>query len=209
MEKSWFLELREPAKVFEAADKMKWDIGSERFFRDPKTAWLKEAWIIGRFGLIISADLVALNLTDPPDACLRKGGTEFQIEITEALYPDRKRGDEFKKGQEIIKPILDEEEPFILEQKNAPWHYNEIDECIRNAVSKKLEKMKAFRLYDHLLVHLSTGDDYLKENEVKEGFIKIVDDYSSKEHFHVVILFGKRVAGPKWLVGDQYVDTSD
>jgi hypothetical protein len=90
MEKSWFFKLRKPVKVFAAADKMKWDIGSERFFRDPKTAWLKEAWIIGRFGLIISADQVALNKSDPPDACLMKGGTELQIEITEALEPGRK-----------------------------------------------------------------------------------------------------------------------
>jgi hypothetical protein len=205
MEKSWFFELREPAKVFEAADKMKWDIGSERFFRDPKTAWLKEAWIIGRFGLIISADLVALNLTDPPDARLMKGGTEFQIEITEALYPDRKRGDEFKKGQEIIEPNLHDEEPFLPEEKNAPWHYGEIDEWIRNAVSKKLEKMKGSRPYDHLLVHLSTGESYLKEDEIREGFIKIVDDFGSRKNFHVVILFGKRVAGPNWLVEDRYI----
>ena len=85
MEKSWFFEPRAPAKIFEAADQMKWDVGAERFLREPGMSWLKEAWIIGRFGLIISADQVALNSTDPPDACLWKDGKEFQIEITEAL----------------------------------------------------------------------------------------------------------------------------
>ena len=69
--------------------------------------------------------------------------------------------------------------------------------------------MKGQRQYDNLLVHLSTGDYYLKEEELREGFIKIEDDFHSKENFNVVILFVKRVAGPDWLVENRYMNSND
>jgi hypothetical protein len=73
-------------------------VPSKIFFNSSEYTALREAYVIGKFGLFIGAHGVKINRAcdEPPDGSVRLGADINGVEIVEFLKPGRRRGEEYK-----------------------------------------------------------------------------------------------------------------
>jgi len=191
MDKVWFEEPRTPINVFERARALGDQIGAKRFFREPGLSWLREAWTIGRFGMICEADAVLLSTKDPPDAHLWKSQRKFSVEITEALRPGRRRAEEFKTPRSGVVDIP---------QEDLPTSAEELDHWLVTAIEHKIPRLKEGVEIDLLFVHLSAWSFFVKEREVELMMRDVVHRYRREKNLDVCILYNNRAAGLEAIV---------
>ncbi len=191
MTKADFLAAEEPTTFFERADMLKCEVGSERFFNAPDISWLREAWIVGRFGQLVNAEFVCLNPTDPPDVALWKSGIRFDFEVTEALKPNRRRGKEFKDDAPSERVISDDDN-WLKPMDLSAW--------VHSAVERKTLKFKEKNVFFNLLIHLSNPSQFIRCKELLEPFRSLSDNYNTISGRRLCILMGETVFGPPDIV---------
>lgn len=98
---------QEPGAFCEVSAALRQRLSREEFFNIPALSFLREAWTLGRFATLSGAESVRLGEDRFPDGFVRTGGQVTEVEVTEAIMPDRRRGLEFLPGTPQIK-----EDPF-------------------------------------------------------------------------------------------------
>lgn len=189
--KSEFLSPRDPDTFWKDADDRRRKLGAERFFNKAGMSWLREAWTIGRFGILVGAQSVSLIDSDPPDAALVKDGHTFQFEIVEALKPERRRGKEYRKPRT---------EPAFVDEADLAIDEKDICSWIDNAIKQKLQKRQAVGGNWNVLVHV--GGLYLfADNRKLNRIVKPpINGYTNSANLIVCILRGRAAFGPPMIV---------
>lgn len=178
--KEWFYEWQTPVEFFNSADAIADDLGAERFFNQAGLSWLREAWTVGRFGILTGAKRCKLSKNDPPDAQIEIGSKNFYVEVTEALDPERQRGKEYKQRQfngMIGQPLMDR-------------HAEQFHLWVESAVEKKILKSEFFPVDTIILIHLSGHIWFLHDN----------DKISFEEQVHNRV-FSKNYNFPNNIIG--------
>lgn len=96
-----------PSTFWEVSAALRQRLKREEFFNIPALAFLREAWTLGRFATLSGAESVRLGDDRFPDGFVRTGAQVTEVEVTEAIMPDRRRGLEFLPGTPQV-----EEDPF-------------------------------------------------------------------------------------------------
>ena len=90
-----FCQWQTPTELFAKAEATGHAVGVDRFLDANDAKYLREAWVIGRVGTVVSAPRARLSQTDPPDGYLEiKDVGIIPVEVTERLQERRRRGDE-------------------------------------------------------------------------------------------------------------------
>jgi hypothetical protein len=110
-DRSWFTEWREPEVFFRAADDSQIAIETEKYFNQARFGYLTEAWCAGEFAAMLnrSGNSVQIRLgadQNAPDFSLLvttdEGTKEQHFELAEIMHPDRRRGQEYRRGSRRI-----------------------------------------------------------------------------------------------------------
>jgi hypothetical protein len=142
-------------------------VPSHKLLRSPEFNFLTEALALAEFLKLHPVDEVRLADLNAqhPDAFVRIGGKVIELEITEALNADRKRGDEYREDAPKLVHVSQEE--MIAYRK-------EIEPAITAAIDKKLNggNDRAFLLvYVELQIHFDlTPDDEAVIAATKQRF---------------------------------------
>lgn len=89
-----FAAWQTPADLYAKAGAAADAIG-DRFLNGNDTKYLREAWVVGRVGVLLNAPRARLSPTDPPDGYLDVEDIGVvPVEVTERLQEGRRRGDE-------------------------------------------------------------------------------------------------------------------
>jgi hypothetical protein len=199
--KSEFLSLCDPRAFWRKADKARSKLGAERFFNQPGISWLREAWTIGRFGLLVEAQSVALFEPDPPDALLVKDGRTFRFEIVEALKPGRRRGKEYRERRPEP-TFVEEEDNWINEQDLKIW--------VEAAVEKKLRHRYAISGSWDVLVHIGGLYMFTDNKKLYRLLQPMIEDYAKSADLCVCVLRGRAAFGPSKIVpSGGYIEFDD
>jgi hypothetical protein len=134
-----------------------------KFLRD-------DAWVLAQFARLINADGVRLVRQETehfPDGYVKVSGQCWQIEITEADRPERKRGKEYKPDAPT----------FTHEQINSA---ESVAQVLCNAIEKKTEQNYAPQ--PTLVVNLNIGvhGNQTEEEKLKSLVAAIKERYRSK-----------------------------
>jgi hypothetical protein len=93
-----------PAAFDAAVSEFKRRLTHAEFFNVPALGFLRDAWTLGRFACL-APEVVSVRMepSEFPDGYAKlKTGDTLEIEVTEALMPDRRRGEEFLPGMPTV-----------------------------------------------------------------------------------------------------------
>lgn len=156
------------------------------FFGQAGLAFLRDAWIAGRFATALSSDLVRLAPAERPDFEIQTDGVIQQFEATEADRDGRRRGDE--QGS----PAL---EPDPVEQWRA--RFEAIPAALDRVVTKKVAKNYPPEVGLAIYVNLGCYGAY-----VDEGLPVLQNGTEpAKDKFRVVLVMWEGTVYKLWEDG--------
>lgn len=155
------------------------------------TGFWRDAWIAARFASFVNADEVRLLHPEPfPDFAVKVDGVELWFEATEAMRPERRRGDEFREDL----ATLDRGEVPIRQDPDENWLTAELAFAILKARSDQ-KSIKTYAPQCGLVIYLNESDYGTNEQEIKNSFAPATQaagvvfqsvDVLWKEDFHRV-----------------------
>lgn len=154
------------------------------FFGDPQRKFLHDAWVLAQLSKHVEFDQIRLNnVRDQwPDGYARTdSGDKQPIEVTVALFPDRRLGDEYKSSEE--RTWLEGGETWIERAESIPA-------ALEKAVSGKLKKQYASPFA--LIVYLNIGEYGIRQTETEETIANIKKKYGASFQ-HLWILWNDKV----------------
>jgi hypothetical protein len=157
---SWreeFLTLSDPEEFRARVDKIIAPLSGETFFNQAGLQFLRDAWIASRVSTALSADKVRLLPTERPDFEVVSHSTPRHFEATEADFPGRRRGDEYRTERP-------ESEPDPVSQ----WRrrFEAVPVAVGSVISKKLAKPYASDVSLVIKVNLGCYGAYMDEGAV-------------------------------------------
>jgi len=160
---------QEPGAFCEASTELRQRLSREEFFNIPALSFLREAWTLGRFAMLSGAESVRLGDDRFPDGFVRMGGQVTEVEVTEAIMPDRRRGLEFLPGTPQI-----EEDPF------EEWtrRLNTLPGVLAKTVLKKANKAYAGR--PALVVYLNITAYGHREAEMVSAIEAVLSQFAGR-----------------------------
>jgi hypothetical protein len=154
--KNQLISLETPATFVDQVINFKDQIPSEVFFNLPACGIVRDAYTVGHFALLAGADAVRLELTDWPDGVVRFGKDLINVEATEALEPNRLRGDEYRVKDDTIQadPVED-------------WHHraDALPKTLEAAIQKK--NLKHYSSRSVLVVYIGFGFYGIRQSETE------------------------------------------
>jgi hypothetical protein len=135
------------------------------FFGDPKRKFLHDAWVLAQLSKHVEFHQIRLNNVKNqwPDGYARtESGGEQPIEVTVALFPDRRLGDEYKSSEG--RTWFEGGETWIKRAESIPA-------ALEKAVSGKLKKQYASPFA--LIVYLNIGEYDIRQTETEETIANI------------------------------------
>ena len=159
-------------------------IGAVQFFNDGSLAFARDASVGARLASVSKADEVRLCHGAWPDYEERFGTSVEQYEITEALMPGRRRGEEWKQAEADGFPLThDPGERWVERARAAP-------RAVHSAALKKA--VKRYPPTASLIVYLNIGVYGSLKAETEGALTECTA--CAKDHFHrVIVLWGDRL----------------
>lgn len=136
------------------------------FFNVPALGFLRDAWTLGKFGELADAEHVRLSADSFPDGHAKLGTRVLDIEITEAIMPDRRRGQEFLPGT-----------PQAVEDPGHEWdrRIDALPEVLRQTIERKVSKAYATR--PSLVVYLNITAYRHREDECLKAIARHIEHH--------------------------------
>jgi hypothetical protein len=162
-------------------------IGSADFFRQGGIQFLRDAWLAAEFGRHRQSSFVRLvpEREQWPDFEVWDGDAIERIECAEADISGRRRGDEYREGEEP-KVRHDPVEDWIARADQAPA-------ALSGVIAKKIRKRYAG--HASLLVYLNITEFGIRQAEIEAAMKPAVAP--ALTHFdRVWILWKERLYGP-------------
>ena len=160
-------------------------IGSVKFFNQGGLAFLRDAYIAGKFATSTNADAVKLVRDEWPDFHILRTGTETSFEAVEADDPARKRGDEYRSSTGEI-----EDDPDLGLQKNL----ESATSYLQIAARKKIQKNYGSKT--NLVIYLNFGQYHWYRSEIENIFANSTAD--ARTHFHSIWVLRQDTAYKVW-----------
>lgn len=137
------------------------------FFNVPALAFLRDAWTLGKFGNLARADAVRLSPESFPDGYADIGEKRLDIEITEAIMPDRRRGQEFLPGT-----------PQMVEDPGHEWdrRIDALPGVLADTILRKAQKR--YSLAPTLVVYLNITAYGHRDEECRTAIRGAISAYS-------------------------------
>jgi hypothetical protein len=154
------------------------------FFNVPALAFLRDAWTLGKFASLAGAEAVKLSLDNFPDGHTKLGSEQLDIEITEAIMPDRRRGQEFLPGS-----------PQMEEDPGHEWdrRISALPQVLLSTVRKKA--MKAYSAKPTLVVYLNISAYGHRAGECRAAIRATIRAFSAS-FAGLYVLWGDELFGP-------------
>jgi hypothetical protein len=173
-----------PIKFQEIVETARNEVGPYVIFRTPAWKFWREAWTLGRFALISGASHVKLtaDIEQFPDGRVKIGEETLDIEVTEAMMPDRRRASEYAPDA-----------PRMLHDPVEEWdrRLDELPRVLDRAIRKKVERRYGQKPF--LLVYLNIGayEDY-RDEETRSIIAAIKGQYEG-EFRTLFVLWGNEL----------------
>ncbi len=145
--------------------------GPHVIFRTPAWSFWRDAWTLGRFAQLSSAERVQLTSAAEqyPDGRVQIGSEILDVEVTEAMMPDRRRANEYA-------PTA----PRMRHDPVEEWdrRLDELPKALERVIGKKVEKLYGQK--PTLLVYLNIGAyDGYREEETRGHIAAIKGRYAT------------------------------
>jgi len=191
--KAWLARWREPTDTEQYVEDVNDYMGSKDFFNQAGVEFLRDAWAAAKFANKRRAKEVRLVAEKWPDFELRLNGQVEQFECVEADVPDRRRGDEYRKMEDLAGPdgFLVEDDPvedWIARAKKVP-------EALRAAVEKKVGKRYAGKA--RLLIYLNINEFGVCQQEIESSFQYVTE--RARDNFEATWILWKEKIYRPWL----------
>lgn len=161
-------------------------IGSAVLFNQAGLALLRDAWIAADFAQVRNADQVRLVADNWPDFEIKIDGRMEVFEAVEAGDPERRRGEEYRRG--INRD--DEEKDWIARAEQAPaW----LEAACRKKTNKRYSKQVS------LVVYLNLSEFGIRQREIESCFSSATT--VAKQSFDEVWVLWKKQAYLVWKGG--------
>ncbi|MBF0167486.1 MAG: hypothetical protein HQL45_07620 [Alphaproteobacteria bacterium] len=174
-----------PKTMGASVDEAMNSLGSSNLFNQGGLAFLRDAWIAAEFGAIRNAEKVRLVSDNWPDFELCIDGRVDAFEAVEADAPDRRRGEEYRKGIGEMKD--DPVEDWIARAEQAP-------DWLQSACRKKARKNYGSRA--NLVIYLNLNEFGIRQSEVETCFPHATA--AVKDAFETVWILWKKQAYHIW-----------
>lgn len=137
-------------------------------FNIPALAFLRDAWTLGQFAKLSCCDSVQLAapLEQFPDGRVRVKSETHEIEVTEALMPDRRRGEEFAPGA-----------PAMRDDPGSEWdrRLDALPSVLERTILRKAKK--AYSIKPYLVVYLNISAYHHRDEEMRAAISEIKIKY--------------------------------
>lgn len=154
------------------------------FFNVPALGFLRDAWTLSKFGALAKAEEVRLSLESFPDGHASVAGQVLDIEITEAIMPGRRRGQEFLPDG-----------PQMEEDPGHEWdrRIDALPGVLQYAIQRKAAK--AYGNSPTLLVYLNITAYRYREKECLEAISRLIAQHGANFAGLYVIWQGELYGG--------------
>lgn len=133
-----------PADFEAVVEELRERVGAYTIFRKPMWSFWRDAWTLGRFAHLIGADAVQFPpVTEQyPDGRVKVGSETWDVEVTEAMMPDRRRANEYAPDAPTVRP--DPVEGWDTRLDNLP---HVLDRVIRQKANKQYKPPPTLVVY--------------------------------------------------------------
>lgn len=164
-------------------------------FTQSGLSFLLEAYVASTFATKRQAEMVRLCNGDRPDFEVRfEDGREKSFEVTEALNPARRRGDEYRSEPgEISCTFTEGVRVKEVKQCEIEENINAIPQSLKNIVKKKIEKR-----YDEgvgLVIYLNIPTYGYNTEQIKRNIPSSISP-AAECFSEVWVLWGTELMGP-------------
>lgn len=147
-------------------------MGSADFFRQGGVAFLRDAWLAAEFGRHRQSSSVRLvaKCEQWPDFEIQVNSVIERVECAEADVPGRRRGDEYRKTEELgaAGGIIIEDDPT----ENWIARANQVPAALSAVIAKKISKLYAG--HPSLLVYLNIGEFGVRQRAIEAAMVPAI-----------------------------------
>lgn len=172
-----------PDEFASAVDGFRRRFSRGEFFNVPALGFLREAWTLGKFANLATAELLRLESGVFPDGHVRCFGRELAVEVTEALMADRRRGQEFLPGDAQI----EEDPPHEWDRR-----LDALPTALNNVILLKVAKTYANP--PTLLVYLNINAYDHRKTECQSVIRSIIEQHA-QSFAGLFVLWGEELFG--------------
>lgn len=156
----------DPVDFTRAVDACDDDSGIDGPLTQHGLGFWRDAWIAAQHATLTNADGVRLlHPKQHPDYALLIGGSEFEFEATEAMRPERRRGDEFRADAILVAQGL----PAVRCDPVENW----LTPALASSILKTRSDAKALKPYANqcgLVIYLNETSYGANEQDIKGTF---------------------------------------
>lgn len=168
-----------PEDFYAAVDALGDKFTSHQKFNDPALGFLRDAWTLSRFAKLKGVDRVRLSKRGEqfPDGYVDVAGVVSDVEIAEALEPERRRGLEYQPNA----VMLVEDDPV----EDWDLRLDALPGALETTIKKKVEKR--YQPPPILVVYLNIGAYGHRDSEMRTAIYAIKSKYlASFTDLHVL-----------------------